>query len=81
MDGKSKMKAETYNPNKLAHQDPIHPISEWMEYNDLENERDWETDSGDIICRFWKIGIEEMKDSIWEDINKGLTENENTFTL
>lgn len=67
---------EQYNPNKAEHQEPVYPISEWMEYNDLQNERDWRTDDEEIICNFWKIGVDEMRDSIWKDINRGLTETE-----
>ncbi len=34
---------ESYNPNNLAHQEPLVPLSEWQEFNDLDNERDWGT--------------------------------------
>lgn len=34
-------KMELYDPNKLEHNEVAHAISEWQEFNDLANERDW----------------------------------------
>lgn len=61
---------ESYNSNKLEHQEPVFPVSEWMEYNDLENERDWRTEDSAGPSSIWRLVRDEMKDSIWQDIKE-----------
>jgi len=64
------MEIESYNPNNLAHQEPVRPISEWQEWNDLVGEGYW--GGGEIPSPYiyFLLDRDEKQDTIWKYINK-----------
>ena len=61
---------ESYDPNKLSHNEPFYPISEWQEFNTLNNERDWreiEEFIGGFMCQDLPIeAAEVIEENFWE---------------
>lgn len=61
---------ESYNPNKLAHQEPVRALSEWQEWNDLVGDGYWSEDD-DIPPPYiyFLLSRDEKRDTIWKYID------------